>query len=108
MASTVDQAIEDAVTECLLPKYKGSLMSGEMVKDRVAWSEWTPYHESGVAEAYSMHTSELCRPIASTLAIHPSSQKWGTALVWTIGQKDARWAVADGVLRITILPAFLL
>jgi hypothetical protein len=73
-----------------------------MIQDHVSWSEWTPYHESGVAETYSKHAAEFCRPIASTLAIHPSSDMWGAALVWTVDQKDAhRWAIADGVLRIS-------
>jgi hypothetical protein len=65
MASTVDQAIEDAVNKHFLPKNKGLLLSAEMIEGQVAWSEWTPYHESGVAEAYTQHTAAYCRPIAS-------------------------------------------
>jgi hypothetical protein len=48
MTSAVDHAIEDAVTKRLLPKYKGSLLSAKMIEGHVTWSEWTPYHDSGI------------------------------------------------------------
>jgi hypothetical protein len=101
MASTVDQTIEDAISKHLLPKSNEFLQSARMIERYVSRVEWTPYHESGVAEISSKRVSEFCMPIASTLAIHPSSREWDAALVWTIDQTDARWAIADGVLRIS-------
>lgn len=101
MASTVDQAIQDLVTKNPIHRSAGLLSTVERIEAQVAWSEWTMFHESGVADAYSKHTSVYCLPIASTLAIHPSSRDWGSALVWTPDQMEARWAIADGVLRIS-------
>jgi len=102
MGNTVDQAIQVAVTKgAFPPKNEGVLPTAEFIQAQVVWSEWTLYHEIGVAEVYRMHTAMYCRALASTLAIHPSSREWGAALVWTADQKDARWAIADGVLRIS-------
>lgn len=100
MASTVDRAIEDAVNKRFLPKDKGLLLPIEVVEGLVDSDDWAPFHELGVAEIYARQTALYCRPIASTLAVHPSSQKWGRALGWRMDQKGARWAIADGVLRI--------
>jgi hypothetical protein len=60
----------------------------------------TRYRETGVAEAYSKHAAEYCCPIASTLALHPSSEHWDSILDWTSDGKMGRWAIADGVLLI--------
>src|SRR5713226_7899913 len=77
MASTVDQAIQDVATKGFPPKRKGFLQSAEVIGGLVStYGGWRPYHELGVAEAYLKHTAEYTRSIASTLAIHPSSQLW--------------------------------
>jgi hypothetical protein len=65
-------------------------------------SEWSPRHELDVAIVYKTHTAKYCQPIASTLALHPSSEKWGTAILWSLDQKGAWWAIADGVLRMSL------
>ena len=59
------------------------------------------YNENGVAENYNNHAASYCRPIASTLALHPSYEEWVTVLKWTSNVKIGRWAIADGVLRIS-------
>jgi hypothetical protein len=101
MASTVDQAIQDAATKGFLPKSKALLPSAQVIKYRVANYRWKPHHELGVAEAYAMHAAQNSLPIASTLAIHPSSQEWGSVLGWTRDPGAGRWAIADGVLIIS-------
>lgn len=101
MASTVDKAIEDAVTKHPLPQHSGLLLSAGIIKRQVRSADWTKYHELGIAEAYIKHTVTYCLPIASTLAIHPSSEEWDQVLVWTVDGKIGRWAIADGVLRMS-------
>lgn len=99
MESTVDQAIQDASN--VLPKNSGALPTPPMIRDDVIWSNWSPYNELGVAEIYSAHTARYCQPIASTLAIHPSSEKWRTSITWSVDRKEVRWAIADGELSIS-------
>ena len=101
MAKTVDQAIQDAVAKRPLPKKTGSLLSEEMADIRDKEHSRTKYHETGVAESYSHASLYYFRPIASTLALHPSSAYWGSILTWTFDGKLGRWAIADGVLRIS-------
>ena len=100
MARTVDKAIEDAVNKGSLPKDKGLLLPARVIERLVGSSNRKPYHELGVAEIYGRQTAEYCRPIVSTLAVHPSSRTWGRVLDWTVDQKDARWAIAEGALRV--------
>jgi hypothetical protein len=102
VAGTVDQAIHDAITKQPLPKKSGILLPTEVIEFQVESSVWTKYHESGVAEAYKEHTTTYCLPIASTLVIHPSSETWNRALIWTVDRKSEKWAVADAVLRMSI------
>jgi hypothetical protein len=101
LANTVDQAIQDAVAERPLPKDALSLPSEQIIKRRDRALPLTKYHELGVAESYLSHASQFCRPIASTLALHPSSEHWDSILDWTLDGKLGRWAIADGVLRIS-------
>jgi hypothetical protein len=102
MASTVDQAIEEAVIKRPLPKDTGMLLSEKIITHQVpALFRQTQYRETGIAEAYSRHASVYCLPIASTLAIHPSSKYWDSILNWTRDGKIGRWAIADGVLFIS-------
>ena len=102
MANTVDQAIRDAVTKRPLLKDTGILMSEKLIKLQVrAFFRRTTYHERGVVEDYLWHAALYCLPLASTLAIHPSSEHWDSILYWTSDGKMARWASEDGVLRIT-------
>src|SRR5258707_9736742 len=102
MASTVDQAIQEVVTKHPLPKNADMLLSENQINYQV-WDllEPTKYRESGIVETYSKHTATYCLPIASTLAIHPSSKYWGSVLHWPTDGRTGRWAVTDGVLRIS-------
>ena len=102
MANAVDQAIQDAVSKRPLPKDTGMLQSEKVIKYQVrGLFQQTKYYESGVAETYSHHAAMYCLPIASTLALHPSSEHWDSILNWTTDGKIGRWAIADGVLRIS-------
>jgi hypothetical protein len=101
MANTVEQAIQDAVAERPLPKDTLRLPPEGAIKRRDEEISLTKYRENGVAEFYQTHAAEYCRPIASTLALHPSSERWGSILDWTTDGKIGRWAIADGVLRIS-------
>ena len=101
MANTVDQAIQDAVTKRPLPKVTGAIPS-EMLIEEQFWTVFKPgiSRENGVAEAYKQ-ASMYFAPLASTLAIHPSSERWRSTLRWTTDGKIGRWAIADGVLHIS-------
>ena len=100
MASTVDQAIQDAVSKHPLPKVKGLLVPVRMLIQAYqirAFFQRTKWHGIGVVEAYLTHASLFCLPIASTLAIHPSSEYWDSILNWTSDMGTGRWP-ADGAL----------
>ena len=100
MANTVDQAIQDAVTKRPLPKGLGMLQVERTIKHQVrGLYPNTNYRENGIAEAYKQ-ASSYCLPVASTLAIHPSSEDWDSILNWTTDGNLGRWAIADGVLRV--------
>jgi hypothetical protein len=102
MANTVDEAIQGAVAKYPLPKRTGILLTEEQIKHRVrGLLPRTKYYESGVAESYAHHAAECCLPIASTLAVHPSSESWSTILNWTVDGKIGSWAIPDGVLRVS-------
>src|ERR1700722_4381663 len=101
IAGTVDEAIHDAIAKQPLPKDGGLLMSAKIIEGQVTSDNWTKYHESGIAEAYRVHTATYCLPIASTLAIHPSSEVWDKVLLWTVDGMNGRWAIADGVLSMS-------
>jgi hypothetical protein len=102
MANTVDQAIQDTVTKRPLPKDTGILLSEKVIKNQVrALFRRTKYRETGVAESYLVHAATYCLPIASTLALHPSSEHWDSILNWTTDGRIGRWAIADGVLHIS-------
>ncbi len=101
IANTVDQAIQAAVAKRPLPKDTGALLPEKVIKEQVYFTEQTKYYEAGVVETYSKFASTYCLPIASTLALHPSSERWSTILNWSADGKIGRWAIADGVLRIS-------
>ena len=100
IANTVDQAIQDAVTKRPLPSHAGALPPERVIKEQVFQDDRIKYRETGVSETYLRYTSVYCLPIASTLALHPSSESWTSILNWTTDGKLGRWAIADGVLRI--------
>ncbi len=91
----------DAANRYFLPKNSNALHSKEVIKRHLKTDSWTAHYESGVAEIYLQHAAEYCRPIASTLAIHASSQEWDSILVWSTDPTIGRWAIADGALRIS-------
>ena len=100
MANTVDQATQDAVNKRPLPKDTGELLLEKQIKYKVKnHYPSTNYRENGIAEAYKQ-ASSYCLPIASTLAIHPSSEAWESILNWTTDGNLGRWAITDGVLRV--------
>jgi hypothetical protein len=99
MANTVDQAVLAAVAKRPLSKNTARLMSEEQIESRDGFG-WTTYRKNGVTEAYLTRAANYCRPIASTLALHPSSENWDTMLKWTSDGKIGRWAIADGSLLI--------
>jgi hypothetical protein len=101
IANTVDQAIQAAVAKRPLPKNTGALLPETVIKEQVYLAEQTKYHETGVVETYSKFASTYCLPIASTLALHPSSERWSTILNWSEDGKIGGWAIVDGVLRIS-------
>ena len=102
MANTVDRAIQDAVDKRPLPEDTGMLQPEKVIKHQVrGLFRRTLYHELGVANAYSHHAATYCLPIASTLALHPSSEYWDSILNWTTDGKLGRWAIADGLLVIS-------
>jgi hypothetical protein len=101
LASTVDQAIQDTVTKRPLPKDTGILQSEKLIKLQVMrFFQRTKYRETGIAESYRQ-AAMYCLPLASTLAIHPSSEHWDSIMNWTTDGKIGRWAIADGVLFIS-------
>ena len=99
LANTVDKAIQDAVAKRPLSKDTDRLMSEMLIKRRVNLRR-DMHSETGITEAYLKHAAEYCRPIASTLALHPSSEHWDSILVWTSDGEMGRWAIADGILYI--------
>src|SRR5713101_1457556 len=100
MESAVDQAIQDARDKHFLPKNGGGVLPSMLqINANDESSDWAPLRELGVAEHYSRHAARYCCPLASTLAIHPSSEDWYTALIWTTDVKEGRWTIADGALR---------
>lgn len=102
MANMVDQAIQDAVTKRPLPKDTGMLLPENLIKHQVrSLFRRTKYREMGVVESYLKHAAMYCLPIASTLAIYPSSEHWDSILNWTTDGTIGRWAIADGVLLIS-------
>ena len=101
MANTVDQAIQDAVAKRPLPKKIGVLLSEDTINHQVrAFFRRTAYRETGVAESYK-DAATYCLPIASTLALHPSSEDWDSILNWTTDGKIGGWEILDGVLLIS-------
>ena len=104
MEATVDQAIQDAINRNFLPKSEhaaDALHTRRQIECFDKYSDWTPCRESGVADLYSCYAAKYCCSIASTLAIHPSSDNWHSALIWSPEVKETRWAIADGALRIS-------
>jgi hypothetical protein len=102
MASTVDQAIKNAVAKRPLPKDTDLLLSEKVIKHQVrGLFRRTKRHETGIGETYSKHAATYCLPIASTLAIHPSGEQWDSILNWTTDVGIGQWAIADGALVIS-------
>jgi hypothetical protein len=101
LASTVDQAIQDAFDKGItLPAKKGGLTTQEKIEDDTTISDGVVYREKGIADNYKSFAASYCLPIASTLALHPSHSAWTSLLTWTTDGKIGRWAIADGVLRL--------
>jgi hypothetical protein len=56
--------------------------------------------EDGVAENYKGLTASFCLPVASILALHPSTTEWANLLRWTKEVTKAKFAIADGALKL--------
>jgi len=59
--------------------------------------------ERGVAEIYKIYAARYFLPIASTLALHPSSKLWDSILDWTQQANQGGYAIADGILTFSDL-----
>ena len=102
VANTVDRAIQDAVDKRPLPEDTGMLQPEKVIKHQVrGLFRRTLYLKTGVAETYSKHAATYCLPIASTLALHPSSEYWDSILNWTTDRKTGCREIADGLLVIS-------
>jgi hypothetical protein len=99
IGSAVHQAINDA--DHPLPRKDHTLTSVEVIEEEDTGGFREPHHELGVGTVYLNFTAKYCAPIASTLAIHPSFTAWRSVITWQFDQKEARWAIADGALRIS-------
>ena len=58
--------------------------------------------EQGVANIYDKTAATFCAPLASTLALHPttSTGNWTGLLIWSQSVSSSSYAVIDGELRI--------
>src|ERR1700733_13725720 len=84
LAGTVDKTIKDICQKGIeLPSNMGMLHPREVIEDKTAMSKKRLLREEGVAENYNNLTATFCLPIASTLALHPSSTMWTSLLGWT-------------------------
>jgi hypothetical protein len=100
METAVDQAIQGASNN-LNSLDTNELPTPSVIIKDVSREDWFPDHELGIASLYLQYTAKYCGQIASTLAIHPSSG-WDTVIKWKIDPKESRWAIADGVLVISL------
>jgi hypothetical protein len=101
LADTVDKAIHDAYHKGFqLPLGQGRLQTQEQMDDITEYAAWGLLREDGVLENYKDLTALFCLPVASTLALHPSSPKWSSLLRWTKEVSTAKFAIADGALKL--------
>jgi hypothetical protein len=101
LAGTVDKTIKDAYQKGIkLPSKQGELLTGEYIESHTASMSTLVLREEGVAEYYDHLTATFCLPVASTLALHPSSPHWASLLRWTRQVFNARFAIADGALQL--------
>jgi hypothetical protein len=63
-------------------------------------------NERSVAKFYSRTTADYCVAVASTLALHPSTDRWYSLLEWDDERSESGYALAEGALR--ILPSMRL
>jgi hypothetical protein len=101
LAGTVDKAIKDAYQKDIqLPLEQGMLWTRGHIKSQTKYAEADFLREDGVAEHYKDLTASFCLPVASTLALHPSSSEWASLLRWTKEVSMAKFAIADGALKL--------
>jgi hypothetical protein len=101
LASTVDQAILDAIAKHPLPLRGSGLQTQDQIQDQMESFDGLLYREIGVATSYRTYAAFYCLPIASALALHPCHSAWTSLLNWTLDGKNGKWAIADGVLRLS-------
>jgi hypothetical protein len=99
LAANVDGALL-AVTEAL-PPVDGFFTA----KDRariLMHVETTVTDEKGIANFYDKTAAIFCTPLASKLALHPttSTADWRGLLTWTQSVNSSGYAIMDGELRI--------
>jgi hypothetical protein len=101
LAGTVDKAIKNAYQNGIqLPSEQGMLCTGRYIKTKTTYTAMDFLREDGVAEHYNNLTASFCLPVASTLALHPSCSEWATLLSWTKEVSRAKFAIADGALKL--------
>jgi hypothetical protein len=101
LTGTVDKAIRDAYKKGIhLPSRLGRLQTQEQIMSHSVYAEECLLREDGVAENYTDLTALFCLPVASTLALHPSSPEWSSLLRWTKEVSMAKFAIADGALKL--------
>lgn len=63
--------------------------------------EKTITDEKGVAKFYDKTAATFCTPLASTLALHPTtSTDWTGLLIWSQSASSSDYVIMDGELRI--------
>jgi hypothetical protein len=106
LAGTVDKTIKDMSEKGIeLPSHVGVLRPWQLIKGQTAISTTRVSREIGVAENYKDLTASFCLPVASTLALHPSSTDWSSLLRWTMEVTNTQFAIADGALQLQHIPA---
>jgi hypothetical protein len=101
LAGTVDKTIKDAYQKGIkLPSKQGTLYTREHIEIRTGCTPRLVLSEVGIEEYYNGLTTSFCLPVASTLALHPSSPHWASLLHWTTEVWRAQFAIADGALQL--------
>ena len=94
LARNVDKVLGALAT---LPPL-GTFITAELREFGVERSRRVMKNEKAVVEFYGRTTADYCLFVASTLALHPSSPRWGSLLTWTQSAPSEDYAIMDGQL----------